>query len=334
MEPYYPDTPTARADITRHYNNIALLDQEIGELLDQLEKDGLADNTIVIWATDHGDGLPRAKRELYDSGLKVPMVIRWPEKYRPADVTPGALDERLISFVDLAPTILSLAGVPVPATMHGSSFVADDAVPREYVYASRDRIDEVMDRQRAVRDARFKYLRSWYPGQPGGHRLKFRDNIDMAREMRTMYDAGTLNKVQSLWYEPPGEERLYDLKQDPFEVKDVSTNPQYHHVMQRMRAEMNTWLTRADDWSEEPEDKMVARFQPGGKRQVTPVPTLSVTSGTLIVTPAAADHSLEYRVANGRWQLYTGPVKLSITGSVDARAVRYGWEESEIVSSP
>lgn len=334
VPPYYPDTPTVRVDIARHYNNIAYMDREVGDILRRLDADGLADSTIVIWTTDHGDGLPRAKRELYDSGIKVPMIIRWPEAFRPEGVQPGVVDERLISFVDLGPTILSLASVPVPATMHGSSFAASDARPREYVYASRDRIDEVLDRQRAVRDARFKYLRSWYPGQPGGHHLKFRDNIDMAREMRTMYDAGTLNRVQSLWYEPPGVERLYDLEQDPFEVDDVSADQQYHSVMQRMRTEMNAWLTRVGDWSEEPEDKMVARFEPGDKRQVTPAPTLSVTSGILTITPAAAEHSLEYCVDNDRWQLYTGPVKLSTTGSIDARAVRYGWEESEIVSAP
>jgi N-sulfoglucosamine sulfohydrolase len=104
--------------------------------------------------------------------------------------------------------------------------------------------------------------------------------------------------------------------------------------MQRMRIEMNAWLTRVGDWSEESEDKMVARFEPGDKRQVTPVPTLSVTAGILTITPAAAEHSLEYRVGNGRWQLYTGPAKLLTPDSIDARAVRYGWEESEIVSGP
>ena len=187
VPPYYPDTATVRADMARHYNNIAFMDQQVGSILHQLEADGLADSTIVIWTTDHGDGLPRSKRELYDSGIKVPMIIRWPEAFRPEGITPGDVDERLISFVDLGPTILSLAGIPTPENMHGSSFVTNDIAHREYVYASRDRIDEVMDRQRAVRDGRYKYVRSWYPQQAGGHPLKFRDNIDMAREMHALY---------------------------------------------------------------------------------------------------------------------------------------------------
>ncbi len=334
VPPYYPDTPTVRADMARHYNNIAYMDAEVGVILQQLETAGLADSTIVIWTTDHGDGLPRAKRELFDSGIKVPMIIRWPEAFRPEGVTPGGVDERLISFVDLGPTILSLAGVPVPANMQGRDFAAGDTRPHEYIYASRDRIDELIDRQRAVRDARYKYVRSWYPDVPGGTDLKFRDNIDMVREMRAMYDAGQLNAIQQQWYEPPGAERLFDLELDPFEIHDVSSDPQYQGVLQRMRGAMDAWLTRVGDWSNEPESAMVARFEPDGERQVTPAPTLEVRDGMLVITPALAGHSLEYRLDDGRWQLYTRPVSINNYSAIEARAVRYGWEESEIVSGP
>ena len=202
------------------------------------------------------------------------------------------------------------------------------------MYASRDRIDEVLDRQRAVRDARYKYLRSWYPQQAGGHRLQFRDNIDMAREMHSLYAAGALNEKQSAWYETPGEERLYDLQQDPHEIQDVSANPQYRSVLLRMRDEMDAWLTRVGDWSAEPEDAMVARFENNGARGVTPSPALSVSDGALVITPAGAEHSLEYRIDGGPWQLYTGPIGGDIKSEIDARAVRYGWEESDIVSHP
>lgn len=332
--PYYPDTAVVRADMARHYNNIAFMDAQVGSILQQLATAGLADSTIVIWTTDHGDGLPRAKRELYDSGIRVPMIIRWPEAFRPPGVEPGTLDERLISFVDLGPTILPLAGVPVPEYMHGRNFAAPGAVPREYVYASRDRIDEMMDRQRAVRDQRYKYLRSWYPQVPEGTDISFRNNIDMVREMRALYGAGELNAVQRRWYEPPGEERLYDLQRDPFEINDVHSDPRYHEVLLRMRAALQEWLARVGDWSQEPEDAMVARFEADGERQVTPAPTLSVQDGTLVVTPAAQGHSLEYRVDGGHWQLYAGPVSVANNSTIEARAVRYGWEESEIVDSP
>jgi N-sulfoglucosamine sulfohydrolase len=339
VPPYYPDTATVRADMARHYNNIAWMDRQVGDILKQLESQGLAETTIVIWTSDHGDGLPRAKRELYDSGIRVPMIIRWPAGFRPEGVAPGAVDERLISFVDLGPTILALAGVPVPDNMHGKNFAATGAAPRDYVYASRDRIDEQMDRQRAVRDKRYKYLRSWYPQSPGGADLAYRNNIDMVRQMRAMYDAGELNAVQRQWYEPPGAERLYDLERDPFEIKDVSSEPHYQSVLQRMRGAMNSWLATVGDWSEQPEAEMVARFEPGGERQVTPAPTLTVNDGTLVIIPAAAGHSLEYRLDGGPWRLYRGPVSVksinesgNSSSEIEGRAVRYGWEESEIVS--
>lgn len=342
VPPYYPDTATVRADIARHYNNIAYMDKQVGAILQQLDAAGLADSTIVIWTTDHGDGLPRAKRELFDSGIKVPMIIRWPEAFRPAGVKPGALDERLISFVDLAPTILSLASVPVPSNMQGRDFVggrvassaANEAAPNTYIYASRDRIDELMDRQRAVRDSRFKYIRSWYPKVAGGAELAYRNNIDMVREMRALFDAGQLNAVQRQWYEPPGEERLFDLQLDPFEINDVSRDPEYQSELQRMRAALDAWLAQVGDWSEETESAMVATFEPDGERQVTPAPALSVRDGLLVITPAGNGHSIEYRVDDGNWQLYTGPVSVDDNQDIEARAVRYGWEESEIVSDP
>jgi arylsulfatase A-like enzyme len=333
LPPYYPDTPAVRADIARHYNNIAYMDGEVGDVLRQLEADGLADSTIVIWTTDHGDGLPRAKRELFDSGIRVPMIIRWPEAYRPAGFEPGTVDGRLISFVDLAPTILSLAGVPAPAYLHGSDFASDDFA-REYIYASRDRIDEIVDRQRAVRDKRYKYLRSWYPGQPGGDDLAFRDNLDMVRQMRAMYDAGQLDAIQRQWYEAPGVERLYDLERDPHEVRDRSRDPAYHDIMSRLRRDMDSWLARVGDASEEPEAAMAARFEPGGERRVTPAPRLHREAGAVVISPAAPGHSLEYSVEDGPWELYVGPVTASPGQEVSARAVRYGWKESQIVTNP
>jgi len=334
LPPYYPDTAVVRADMARHYDNIAYMDAQVGAILRALDADGLADSTIVIWTTDHGDGLPRAKRELYDAGIRVPMIIRWPEAYRPAGVEPGEVDGRLISFVDLAPTILSLAGVPVPGYMQGVRFTAANTSSREFIFAARDRIDEMVDRQRAVRDRRFKYIRSWYPGQPGGDDLAFRDNIDMVRQMRAMYEAGELDAVQRQWYEAPGPERLFDLAEDPYEVHDVSGDPAYRAELERMRAAMDNWLGHVEDWSEEPEGVMVARFEPGGVQRSTPSPTLARVAGALVITPADAGHSLEYRVNKGPWRLYVAPLDIAETDTVDARAVRYGWKESEIVSYP
>ena len=332
LEPYYPDTPTVRSDIARHYDNIASMDAEVGRILAMLEEDGLADSTIVIWTTDHGDGLPRAKRELFDSGIKVPMIIYWPEAYRPEDAIPGKADPRLISFIDLAPTVLNLAGVVPPENFQGRNFLAPETKPRRYIYASRDRIDELPDRQRAVRDQQFKYIRSWHPELAGGHPIAFRNNIDMAREMQSMYQQGKLNAAQRQWFESPGKERLFDLEQDPFELNDVSKDPAYERELVRMRGALDTWLADTKDWGDADELAMIEQFAPGGMQKTTPAPRVDVVDGVLTVSDVATGASIGYRLDNGPWQLYSKKTKLPASEEVEVKAVRYGWKESDIVA--
>jgi N-sulfoglucosamine sulfohydrolase len=327
VPPYYPDTPAVRSDIARHYNNIAVMDKQVGEILAQLEADGLADSTIVIWTTDHGDGLPRAKRDLFDLGIKVPMVIRWPEAFRPEGVAANGIDARMVSFVDFAPTLLKLAGVASPKYLQGQDFVNDQ--PREFVYASRDRIDEVPDRQRAVRDQRYKYIRSWQPDQPGGHHLAYRDNMDMMTDMWEMLEAGQLNAAQRQWFEAPGKERLFDLKEDPFELNNLAADPAYQHTLERMRAALVDWQGEVEDWSEQSESEMLSGFQPNGEVQHTETPTIDFRHGQFLLACDTEGASLGYRIDGGEWQLYSGPVSISASVEIEAKAVRYGWDESE-----
>jgi len=331
VPPYFADTPTVRGDLARHYANIHVMDAEVGEILARLEADGLADSTVVVWTTDHGDGLPRAKRELFDSGLHVPMIIRWPERFRPPGAKPGSIDDRLVSFVDLAPTFLELAGVAPPANLQGRSLVGASSVPREYVYASRDRIDAVPDRQRAVRDARFKYIRSWHPDLPGGHPLSFRDDLESARELRELHAAGRLDPLQSLWFEPVGKERLYDTRDDPYELHDLSTDPDHAEVLARMRTELDAWLARVGDSGETPEAEMVEAFWPGGVAPVTATPRVSLDDGVVRVTCATPGASLGVRRGDGNWELYTGSFAAASGTELAFKAVRYGWDESDDV---
>lgn len=332
VPPYYPDTETVRADIARHYDNIAAMDGQVGALLDQLEEDGLAGSTIVIWTTDHGDGLPRAKRELYDSGLHVPLIIRWPEALRPARSDVGSWDRQLVSFVDLAPTILGLAGLPAPSWMQGRDFVHEAGQRRRFVFAARDRIDDTRDRQRAARDGRFKYIRSWFPDQPGGHRSDFRDNLEMMRELWQLLEADQLNAKQRLWFEAPGEERLFDTREDPFELNDVSQESEYAAVLERMRQALDAWLVRVDDTGEVPEDVLVETFWPRGRQPVTQPPSLSIEAGSLIVQNPSVGASSEFRVDGGAWQLATPPIRVPAGSKVEVRSVRYGWQESDVAT--
>jgi arylsulfatase A-like enzyme len=330
LPPYYPDTPTVRADLARHYDNIAAMDREVGEILAQLEADGLADSTVVIWTSDHGDGLPRAKRELHDSGIHVPLVIRWPEALRPAGLESGSLDTRLVSAIDLAPTILALAGVEIPEYVQGRNLLESE---RSYVFAARDRVDGVADRQRAVRDARFKYIRSWRPDLPEGHRLAYRDDMAMVAELRALHEAGDLDETQARWFEPVGVERLYDLDADPHEVDDVAADPRYAGELTRLRGALDDWLVGIDDLGEIPEARLVERFATWPAQPVTPAPIVSLEGCSLMLEPDAPGSSLGYRRENeARWRLYVDVLDHCAHPVAEVRAVRYGWQASSAVS--
>ena len=241
VPPYYPDTKTVRETIARQYNNMVTMDKRIGEILAQLEEDGLSDDTILIWTTDHGDGLPRVKREVYDSSLRVPMTIHWPEKWRPKHVKSGTQDDQLISFVDIAPTILTMAGAEVPENMVGNNIIVEGGAGREYVYAAKDRNDEAEDRVRAVSDGRFKYMRVYRSDVPAGQHLAFRDGLLMMDDLWRMKEEGTLTAEQSQWFELRPEELLLDTQNDSYELVNLAGKQEYKDVLERMRAQLSKW---------------------------------------------------------------------------------------------
>ena len=331
VPPYYPDTPLVRKDIAQHYNNIITIDRELGEIREGLKEAGLEENTIIIWTTDHGDGLPRAKRSLYDSGIKVPLIIYWPERLRPDHISPGSLDKRLVSLVDLGPTILSLAGISVPANMQGLPFEGvEKPVPRDYVFAAGDRMNEVSDYQRAVRDQRYKYIRS-YNLQAGGYHLGYRDQLNIMQELWRALDAGELNEVQMQWFSPRPEEMLFDTWNDPHEINNLAADPDYVATLVRMREAHSQFRSRVPDLSEEPETALAERFWPDGVQPQTPLPTLRMDGMQLFIKPAKRNDSIGYRINGQPWLLYTEPLTLDEDDEIQAKAVRYGWSESELV---
>lgn len=328
--PYLPDTPVIRSEIAKYYDRISTMDAQVGEVLRLLEQDGLADSTIVIWTTDHGDGLPGAKRHLFDRGIHVPMIIRWPARFRPDGVEPGSIETRLISFVDLAPTILHLAGAPVPRHLQGRDFVSGE--PRNFVFASRDRMDEFEDRERAVRSGRYKYIRSWYPQSPTMHLLPYRDSLLITRELRRARGAGLLDAVQKQLFEPTGEERLFDVNADPYEVHNLIGDNAHQDVLEEMRAALQDWMNRVGDMGDIPESEMVASFlDANGKQRVTPAPSISLSNDAIILSTPVDGASIGYRFDNRLWRIYDHPVPIRKNATLEAKAVRYGWKESKIV---
>ena len=348
LPPYYPDLPQVREDIARHYDNIHKMDQRVGHILQQLSADKLLENTIIIWTADHGDGLPRAKRELFDSGLHVPLIVHIPPSLQKIvggsqtgseeNLHPGDKNPRLISFVDLAPTILNFAGVVPPDYLHGRSIFSQE---RTHIFASRDRIDEVMDRQRAVRSQQFKYIRSWYPAIPGGHTLAYRDNLDMVRAMRHAYEEGQLNHYQRRWFEATPREQLYDTQADPYELNNLVDDDRFAAQLHAHRLKLDDFLQRSGDTGAKSEQALRAQLLENNKIPVTPPPQIHKTDmGIVLAHPLGV--SMGYRYSGEEsWRLYTQPIPNinEISGfspkpvhqALEAKAIRYGWHPSKVV---
>ncbi|GAB4229982.1 MAG: sulfatase-like hydrolase/transferase [Acidobacteriota bacterium] len=334
VPPYYPDTPKVREAIARHYDNLQRADAMAGEILRQLEEDGLAENTVVFFWSDHGDGFPRAKRWLYDAGIHVPLIIRWPG-HLPA----GSTDDRLISLMDLAPTVLSIAGVPIPQHIQGRAFLGEQAArPREYVFAARDRIDESYDFVRAVRDRRYKYIRNFYPDKPYILPVPYRDRHPIMQEIYRLRDAGRLTGPQ-LWFvqnQRPTEE-LYDLDRDPWEIDNRIDDPDLANVAERLRRRLDEFMNEIGDLGSLPEAEMVAQMWPGGEQPVTARPTMDPPGGsftkpvTVSLSCPTEGASIAYTFASGEnphWELYSAPLQLAKSCTLRAVAIRYGYKQS------
>ena len=262
VPPYYPDTPTVRRTLARYYDCVTAMDKEVGRILDELAAAGLAEDTIVFFYGDNGRGLPRGKRTLYDTGLHEPLIIRFPKKYQHlAPAAPGQTTDRLVSFVDFAPTVLSLTGLQPPPHMQGVAFLGPHAgPPRDVVYEARDRVDEAYDLARSVRDRRYLYIRNYAPhlswNQPEG----FSDNAPMRQEITRLAANGKLNAAQLAYAGPckPLEE-LYDTAADPHQVHNLAALPEHREVLERMRRLHRQWVLETRDLGFLPEAEVWQR---------------------------------------------------------------------------
>lgn len=337
LPPYYPDDPVVRSDYARHLTNINRLDTQVGQLLDQLREDKLLEKTIIVFMGDNGDGLPRAKRWLTDSGIRVPLLVYVPDALKPfVKGKTAGVDEQLVSFIDLAPTTTALLGVPAPKHWQGRAFLGQRALtaPRKFVHAARDRMDDRYDRIRAVRDARYTYIRNFNPEKPYTQKLDFQWQMPLMQAILKRERAGTLTPVQSYWlFRPKPVEELYDAETDPHQVNNLAADPRQKARLAVMRAEMDRWLAKTGDWGAMPETEQAEKMWPGNKQPPTAPPVFSKNArNQWVLTCPTEGASIGYRLpGEKRWRLYMGPVTAS--GPVEAKAVRYGYAESPTVSS-
>lgn len=250
LPPYFPDKPIVHELWARYNNNIGALDRYAENLLNELKEEGVAENTIVIFYSDHGAGIPVHKRWMYDTGLLVPFIVYCPEKY--AHLMPheqGKPSDELVSFIDLAPTALNLAGVPIPDNMQGRAFLGENLSPeREYTFSSRDRMDERYDMQRTVRDKKYKYIRYYEFPKPFIQYMNTPEKGDIMKAIRSSYAEGTLPEagVKLMADRKPVEE-LFDLEKDLQELNNVADDPNYQEVLGKMRQAHKDWSVRVAD---------------------------------------------------------------------------------------
>ncbi len=255
---YHPRTPEMKHDWAQYYDRITQMDTWVGEILDELEREGLADNTIVFYYSDHGGVLGRSKRFLYESGLHVPLIIRFPKKYAHlAPSAPGTWQDRIISFVDFAPTLLNLAGVSIPQYMQGHPFLGQQSdVQSEYAFSFRGRIDERFDLSRSIRDAKYRYTRNFMPHKIYGQYIEYLWRAPSMPSWEKAYQEGKLNAIQSAFWQPKPFEELYDTDADPDNVHNLATDPAYREVVERMRDALTSWMVSSKDVGFIPEPMM------------------------------------------------------------------------------
>ena len=250
LPPYHPDTPEMRHDWAQYYDKVEDMDAWVGSILEELEESGEADNTIVFYYGDHGGVLGRSKRFVYETGTRVPFLVRIPEKYKylfPAS-KPGEKVDRLISFVDLAPTLLSIAGIPIPEWMQGHAFLGKQkTTDPEYAFMFRGRMDERYDMVRAVRDKQYRYIRNYMPYRIAGQHINYLWKAPSMQSWEQAYLQGKCNDMQSAFWKPKSSEELYNTEKDPWEVHNLAEDPAYREVLERMRKANDEWVTRILD---------------------------------------------------------------------------------------
>jgi len=257
LPPYYPDHPVAREDWATYLDSIQVMDQYIGEIMKRLDNEGLTNNTAVIFIGDHGRCHVRGKQWLYDGGIHIPLIVRWPDKLKA-----GQVCDNLVSAIDISATILKIAGIEPPKHMEGKVFLEPGTNSswkpvnmHEYIIAARDRCDETIDRIRCVRTRQYKYIRNFMPERPYTQTNAYKErSYPMLNLMKELHAQGKLTPVQALFMAPrKPDEELYDLQKDPYEVNNLAASPKHRQTLKKMRVILENWIKNTGDLGQFPE---------------------------------------------------------------------------------
>ena len=294
---YYEDTPTVRKDIANLFTRVETLDEHVGELIEQLKQDGVYEDSYIFFFSDHGGNLPWTKREVLERGTHIPLIVKFPKSSNA-----GTVEEELVSSVDFAPTVLSLAGVELPEYLQGRPFLGanNNSPKRKYVYAARDRMDSEVDRVRSVRDTEYRYVYNYYTDRPKYQDLKYRKGIPMMKEILDRNKAGILqNPYLSDWFQTPRvKEELYHVTEDKDELQNLAAVSQYRDKLLELRQAFWEWTAHIGDLSSIPEIEMVSHYMWNGldkAPETKPVQIIETEKGVLLWAPTKGT-SIGYRI--------------------------------------
>lgn len=329
---YFADIPEVRNDIARKYSNIEELDRQIGELINELEANNLLESTIIMFWSDHGGNLLRQKRAVGDSGLHVPLIVRYPNKSRA-----GEVDDRIVSLMDLGPTVLSLLNIEPPSHYDGKAFAGTfEQTPRKYAFGSADRFDEATDRQRSVIDGRYVYIKNYLPERPLIFKNKYREQITMNAKLIEMNKNDELSgNAAYIFMKTKPREELYDLKNDPYEIHNLAEKPEYQKKIKEFRGALASWQLEISDKGFIPERDLLEMFWPDMVQPKTAEVTFeSLESEKVQLTcdtkGASIGYQLDTQIGTDSWLLYHKPIIVKKNTKIAARAIRIGFTASNI----
>ena len=266
VPPYYPDIPLVREEIAHHYDCLIKTDEQIGEILAELEKDGLTDSTLIFCFSDHGYKLHRHKQFLYEGGIRMPMMVAGP------GIKGGQVRKDLISGIDIAPASLAAAGIKIPKHMEGADFLAKDYKPRKFIVAARDRCDYTIERIRAVVTPQYKYLRNYLTDRPF-MQPSYKDPWPVSKKFREMMANGEMNETQLVFFGPKkAPEELYDLANDPHEILNLANDPKHQKALAQNRKLLASWIKETGDQGQQTESDagLLAALKRWGDKCVNP----------------------------------------------------------------
>lgn len=357
IPPYLPDTKIAHRDMARLLTNIERMDTQVGELLTLLKETGVYDETIVFFYSDHGGALPWMKREVLDRGIHIPLIIRFPNGQNA-----NTINDDLVSSVDFAPTVLSLADITIPSHMQGQAFLGKQkAAPRSYIFGARDRMDSEYDRVRAVRDKRYEYIFNYMPEKPYYQDIEYRLGIPLMKEILEMRDSNKLNPEQQAWFKTKPVEELYDLETDPHQLINLAFDPEYAQKLEELRSAFKNWTDTFGDLGSVPEKELISKWWDGkDKAPQTETPKIIETEEGFKIECTTVGASIGYQVcslkgsnprkhkimswdfavlmnpnlkngaeqnAHEAWLIYSDmPIQLEVGDTLKVNAMRIGYE--------